>query len=236
VSYVVFDEAARQHILTSASIDADVLLLLDYFACKQKSKVLVVGAHDENTANVLSSMELEVYGVDLRDYDPKLPPCNYHYLRGDFCNLPREFINEHLGTFDCVVALSCIEHFGMSAYQEGRVHANYDIIAMRKVWEFLKVGGRAYVTVPFGSHYLEVWPHWRIYNLESAMTRLVQDFNILKIISVSAGEFQIDGRIIKAYDTLTQEDVSVHPSIPPFISTLLVLEKQDMVRLAPDNR
>lgn len=232
---IIIDEEARYRYSIDAA-DVDVMLLFDNFQVPKGSKVLVVGAHDEPTANLIASLGLDVYGVDLREYDNRLPPCNYTYVRGDFCNLPASFVAEHMGTFDTVVALSCIEHFGMGAYSEGRAHPYYDVIAMRKVWEYLKLGGLAYVTVPFGGHYLEVWPNWRVYDLTSAISRLVQDFNILNLYSATAVRFQIDGRDRKIGEIMPQHEVARYSGIPPHISTLLVLQKQDTTRRAPDGR
>jgi hypothetical protein len=124
----------------------------------------------------------------------------------------------------------------MCAYLEGKAHHYYDVIAMRKVWEFLKEGGKAYVSVPFGGYYLEIWPHWRVYNMPAAIVRLAQDFRVLSVNSASASECQIDGRTYKPNDVLTQEEVSKYSGMPPHISTLLVMEKCSIVRLAPDNR
>lgn len=226
---VVIHESIRAKYSFDAC-DVDAALLMDHFAIPSGSKVLVVGAHDEPTANMLSEAGLTVYGVDLREYDSRLPPCNYTYLQHDFCDLPLSFIAEHQGTFDAVIALSCIEHFGMSTYQEGPIHPYYDVVAMRKVYEFLKPGGHAYVSVPFGGYYLEIWPHWRVYDLASVAMRLVQDLGMMNIICASSGKFQLDGREVKIRECLSVEEASKFSGIPPHVSALLILQKYPISR------
>jgi len=65
--------------------DADVAMFVDHFVAARGSKILVVGAHDEAMANMLAASGFDVVGIDLRGYDQSLPPCNYRFIRGDFC-------------------------------------------------------------------------------------------------------------------------------------------------------
>jgi len=222
------------NILSSYRIDhndVDVLLLARSFGAPRGSKVLVVGAHDEPTANILTDCGFEVIGMDLRSYDKRLPPCNYTHIQGDFCNLPREFMAEHLSTFDVFVCLSAIEHFGMSAYGEGTIHTYYDVIAMHTAWRLLKDSGVAYVSVPMGSHYLEVWPNWRVYNLETALQRLGQDFRLDQIVTATAADVLIDNRIHKAGQRLYDFERDRYSGIPPHVSSLLVWYKTPTRRI-----
>lgn len=211
--------------------DVDAALFLDSFSASAGAKVLVVGAHDEATANMMADSGFRVWGVDLRGYDRSLPPCNYTFLRGDFCE--PDFLNALVipnAPFDAFVCLSSLEHFGMGSYREGQSHRYYDVVAMRKAWELLRVGARAYVTVPFGSHFIEVWPHWRIYDLDSAKNRLVQDFRLLSVESVSSGDMLIQDQKIGWGTKLTQEQVVVTASVSPAVSTLLVMDKVEVKR------
>lgn len=213
--------------------DYDTCVFLAYFKEEPGSKVLVVGAHDEPSANMLSDMNMEVIGVDLREYDRELPPANYKFIRGDFCNLD---LSEY-APFDAAVALSCIEHFGMGTYKEGSRHRFYDVIAMRRIWELLKEGGRAYVTVPVCGWYNEVWPHWRTYDLSSIQERLVQDFYLLDLKGVVSGDVILpDGRRKKAGEGLTQEELNQLSGHPPHYSCLLIMEKVPICRMSPDGR
>lgn len=221
--------------------DVDVTLALQYCIPPAGSSLLVIGAHDEATANYFADTGVHVTGVDLRSYDSKLPPCNYRYIQKDFCSMDRVDFAEmnparqelEFKEFDACLALSCIEHFGMGAYKEGIVHRYYDVIAMRKVWELLRIGGRAYVTVPFGSHFIEFWPHWRVYDLPSAKERLVQDFSLVHMDCCTASPLMFDGRERKAGETLTLREANAHLNMPPHVQTILVLEKADTNRASP---
>lgn len=212
--------------------DVDVAIFLDTFVAEEGSKILVVGAHDESVANMLSECGFDVTGVDLREYDKNLPPPNYRWVRGDFCD--PDLFNAENGCYDVFVCLSALEHFGMGSYREGKVHRYYDVIAMRKAWELLRVGGRAYVTVPFGGSFIEVWPHWRVYDLDSARNRLVQDFELLKIDAISAGDNVVKGRKLGWGQKVPLEDLPGILTATPSVSTLMVMEKTETRRLAPD--
>jgi SAM-dependent methyltransferase len=217
-------------------LDVDAYLFCQHFTGKVGAKVLVVGAHDEPSANLLAAAGMDVYGVDLREYDPHLPKCNYHYTRADFCDLPREYVAEHYGMFDYAVALSCIEHFGLDTYGEGGYQPYYDVLAMRQIYNMLKPGGTAYVTVPAGREFLEQTPHWRVYDYPSLLSRLVQDFTLERMVSMVATPIVVDGKPRKPRDVLTQREVATFAGFPPHISTLLVLHKNKAPRLAPDGR
>lgn len=205
--------------------DVDTAVFLDNFFAPYGANVLVIGAHDEPSANILADSGFKVVGIDLRGYDEELPPCNYTFLKGDFCDLPPWFQAQSVGWFDAFVAVSAIEHFGMGAYGD-RIDRYYDVVAMRKAWEYLRPGGRAFVTVPFGGHYLEVLPHWRVYDLPSARERLVQRFALERVAAATAHDTIIDSRLAKLGEPLTAEQVARFSGIPPSVSALLIMKKE----------
>ncbi len=223
--------------------DADVQMFVTLFDAPRGSRILVIGAHDESTANMLASSGamFDVTGVDLREYDANLPPCNYRFIQADFVSLTNRYLTEEINEgkyqpFDAVVALSCIEHFGLGTYNEGAVHPYYDVIAMRKIWELLRVGGRAYVTVPMGNRFLEVNPHWRSYSPKAIEERLIQDFKLEYMGCVIAAPFIVDNVLFDRTHPLTAHEAVSYDGIPPHISTVLVLSKQEVTRLAPGGR
>lgn len=199
-------------------------------------KIMEVGAHDEPMANILSQMGNDVYGVDLREYDPESPPCNYHYVRGDFCDLPLDFLKEHLGTFDCIFSLSAIEHFGLTTYDEGDYSPYYDIIALRMMYLYLKEGGTAYITVPFGNPFKELAPHWRVYDVPSLMGRLAQDFHIEDMSVYVTAECVVAGKQRHAFGEITEQEILGFDGDPPHLSAFLRLRKTGKKRLAKDGR
>lgn len=218
------------------SLDADTSMFRKLF-CEPVGKVLEVGAHDEPLANELFELGYDVHGVDLREYDKKLPACNYTYTRSDFCNLPAEFIQEHQGTFDCVFSISAIEHFGLGTYSEGKRHAYYDVLAMRQMWHMLREGGVCYVTVPFGVSYVENVPHWRVYDYDSAYARLVQDFSVIFFFPfVSGPRVTCGGMGLAVGQILTPPAVSLLSGELPHVSLIMRLVKESVKRIAPDGR
>lgn len=235
-----------QEILAKYQItDEDTAIFLRNFDENIPGKVLEVGAHDEPVANILSECGYQVIGVDLREYNPNQdlptqevkPPCNYTYVRADFCDLPKEFLLTHWETFDIAISLSAIEHFGLGTYGEGRPHAYYDVLALRTIWQLLKTGGVCYLTVPFGGWHLDVVPHWRVYDRSSVAMRLVQDFSVIGYAPFVVGDCELDGKPLKIGDPISWEQANRFSGNPPHISILLKLQKDSKSkRLSPDGR
>lgn len=213
--------------------DYDTALFLTHWDEPEGSKVLCVGCREESVPNMLSAAGYDVTGVDLREYDPAMPPCNYNHVRGDFCTLP---LRESYCNFDVFVSISTIEHFGMDAYGEGHKHAYYDVLGMRRAWELLRIGGHAFVTVPFAGAFKEVWGHWRVYDTLSLQLRLVQDFELTGIFCIVAADCEIGGELRKAGSSLTAEEAYNYGGEPPHLSALIRMTKVPVSRLAPDGR
>lgn len=212
--------------------DPDVGLFVDHFDEPEGSRILVVGAHDEPTANMLADAGCSVVGLDLRPYDSSLPPCNYRFRQFDFCDSTVSHYGWWYGQPEVFVSLSAVEHFGLGTYNEGPRHAYYDVIAMRKAWELLKEGGRAYVTVPFGGSFCEMTPHWRVYDEVSLNERVVQDFR-LDLLTMRAGEdiLESHGNVLWKQGTpMSMEDAKQMPPGCPFVSALLVMTKVKVER------
>lgn len=211
-------------------------------------KVIEVGSHDEDIANVLADKGYDVYGVDLREYNPnpdnatgrKMPKrhLNYQYIRGDFCELPPEFIAEHVGTFDIAVAISCIEHFGLGTYNEGgREQPFYDVVAMRQIWQLLKPGGVAYVSLPYGGKFLQFGKHFRIYDRKAVVERIIQDFIVDTDCVFVADMLEVNGVEYQPDDPRMTWDIanSYHGNVP-HISVMIKLKKDGNRKIAPDGR
>lgn len=234
--------------------DADTALFLDLFNEPAGCKILEIGAHDEPVAIILANSGHKVIGVDLREPDPSFPPPsnvitathgnqssfigegNFEYIRGDFCNLPREFWSVHRGTFDVVISLSALEHFGMGTYQEGPTNCFYDVLASRYIWDALKEGGRCYLTVPFGKDYMENWPHWRVYNWNAIHARLIQDFSLIGDIRACVAEgVTMNGNRVAVGGLSNVNDI-LNNSGNPSVSALVKMQKITKQRIAPDGR
>ena len=92
--------------------------------------------------------------------------------------------------FDIIIALSSIEHFGLQVYNDLVDDLDYDVKAMAKIYDWLKPGGVAYITLPYGKtmlvgridglykeHPNDKW-EWRIYNKEHLQKRIIQKFHV----------------------------------------------------------
>ena len=209
--------------------DADTAVLLSVFD-EPIGKVLEVGANDEPIANILSEMGNEVYGIDLLPYDSKLPPCNYTYYQGDFCRPSDSFMRKHYGTFDTIVCISAIEHFGLHKDESDRLPF-YDVIAAHVMWQLLKEGGACYISVPCGKSAIAYGHHWRVYNREAIDKRLVQEFVREMACLFIADLVEINGEERNMGDPISWEEVAEYDK-PwcPHISVLLKLRKAPIFR------
>lgn len=226
--------------------DIDTLALLWGFDEPPGGRVIEVGAHDEPVANLLTDCGYDVTGVDLREYNAgedtgkglliTSPACNYTYVRSDFCDLPASFMERNYGGFDCAVSLSALEHFGLTTYGEGNPHPYYDVIAMRTVWNLLRDGGVAYITVPFGRQHLDNGIHWRVYDDNSLRNRLIQDFTVELEVYFACTMLDVNGRHRPAGEFVSKADAMTYTGHPPHLSVLLKLRKKPVKRIAPNGR
>jgi len=109
---------------------------------------------------------LDLHGVDARrDRDPH-GWSQYHASAID-AQLFRE------GTFDWVVMLGALEHFGLGYYGDPVDDAG-DVKTMQNVVRWLKPGGHVYFDVPFNPTYrVTENRHFRIYNTDALALRLI---------------------------------------------------------------
>lgn len=218
--------------------DVDTAALFQVFDHPLGAKVLDVGCHDESSAaaKLLAQQGYEVHGVDLRQSEIGIE--GIQYLQADICDLPKEYLCQHLGTFDAVTCISALEHFGLGAYGEGAFHEYYDVLASRVVWSLLKEGGTFYLTVPFGRRFLEIIPHWRVYDIPAIMKRLVQDFTIRGRAYFFSSEAPTPDmkRMYQPGEQLAEAEAMLYPGTPPHLTTLFILEKVSHPRLAPEGR
>jgi len=180
----------QQIIQSYSKFDPEAQLVFQNFDEPEGSKILEVGSQHCPIASMLSKCGFKVTGVDLRTWDQEK---NYEHIQSDFCKLPVEFLRENLGTFDCAISISTLEHFGMNTYEEEFSYEYYDVIASRYVYDLLKPNGVFYLTVPFGGKYVERRPHWRVYDWASLGDRLFTGFVLEKFFMAVVEELTIDG-------------------------------------------
>ena len=68
-------------------------------------------------------------------------------------------------SFDAVLAISTVEHVGLPAYGQDIVCRDADVIAAHRIAEWLKPGGLAIITVPYGKR-VRPATFERVYNRE----------------------------------------------------------------------
>lgn len=228
-------EITKSIIKKYGGLDADVRTFLEAFDEPLGSKILEVGAQEEYASNILSDMGHIVTGIDLRPY--RHPhPCNYEHIVGDFCMLPDEFLREHIGTFDAAFSTSAIEHFGLGTYGEGHPRCGYDTIAMHIIWQLLRMGGMAYITVPYGGKYIQAGIHWRSYDKESLNDLIIQSFEVIEKKFFMSGELKVGKKIYHVGDELTPKEADAMPGEPPHSTVFLKLCKVEAACRAAPNR
>jgi SAM-dependent methyltransferase len=137
-------------------------------------KILDVGTVKSDIAWIswLENLPIEVHATD---YDEPFEPFKkVKFHRGDLRKLQMES-----ESFDKIIAVSVIEHIGLSAPQV--VSANKpvedmegDLVAFRELLRILKKGGSIIMTLPFGTHEEIVLGSARNYTIKS-----IESFNKL---------------------------------------------------------
>lgn len=220
---IVPDELLKKY----GEFDADTKMFFDKFDNSKKLRILEVGSNEEYVSNILAEMGHDVTGFDLREYRQQLP-CNYRYVRHDINNVSTDL------QYDVIVALSVIEHIGLSTYGENVNLPFYDVIAMHNIWKLLKDNGVVYITVPFGSTFIEYGIHWRVYNMKTIIERIVQHFQIDDLGCFVSGT--VDGFDWKIGDKISLFDASNFSGVPPHLTIFLKLRKVNVNVLSPNGR
>ncbi len=120
---------------------------------------------------ILADKGLEVHGIDGREFRIHHP--NFKFHRGDIrkTGFPDSY-------FDCVIAVSTIEHIGLVGRYDSHLDLEGDKDAIQEIYRILKVGGNLILTVPFGKAKI-VMPFHRIYD-GKGLQKLTAGLTILK--------------------------------------------------------
>jgi len=136
-------------------------------------KILDVGGSESRVAKTLAELGFDVTVIDINDVDHG----SAKFVRENI--LEYEFPEEE---FDVVVAISTIEHIGLPAYGQKLIDSDGDVKTMDKIYRWLKSGGVAIVTLPYGK------PHHppqfeRVYNEKTLKERIITDkWNVASIL------------------------------------------------------
>lgn len=134
-------------------------------------QILDVGAAESLIAYELASLNYTVTAIDIRPIALSHP--NLKFIKSDICQpvLPT-------ASFDCVIALSTLEHIGLGWYGD-EIGEGLDSKAVQQIYSLLKPEGIFLLTVPYGKKALT--PVHRIYNRES-LQKLVENFSIVQAV------------------------------------------------------
>ncbi|MGH9899180.1 MAG: class I SAM-dependent methyltransferase, partial [Pyrinomonadaceae bacterium] len=134
--------------------------------------VLDVGAAESMLAYEMASLGYSVTAIDIRPIALSHP--NLKFVKCDICKpvFPAE-------SFDCVIALSTLEHIGLGWYGDkagdDSAGGNSDCEAVKQISLLLKPEGRFILTVPYGQK--AITPLHRVYDKE-ALEELLQPCKI----------------------------------------------------------
>ncbi|RLF82421.1 hypothetical protein DRN38_00175 [Thermococci archaeon] len=139
---------------------------------RKKIKILDVGGAESRLAKVLSLLGFDVTVIDINKDDfGKAKFIKANILEYDF--KPE--------SFDIIIAISTIEHIGLPCYGQKIQDPQGDIKTMRKIWKWLKKGGIAIITLPFGKpHHPPTFE--RVYSMDSLEVLLKQgDWEVISV-------------------------------------------------------
>jgi SAM-dependent methyltransferase len=140
--------------ITERSVEIPFVLSSVISRKETGSSILDVGCSESLVPLEFASLGYAVTGIDLREYPlhhPNLPT---------FATPLEDWDTDE--TFDVVVCLSSIEHFGLGTYGEEAVDDRLDHEAMRLLLDRIEPDGLLVLTIPFGE--TEVTPVQRMYD------------------------------------------------------------------------
>lgn len=149
-------------------------------------RVLDVGCAGSMFPLLLQALDFDTYGIDIREYS--LP--TFNFVQGD---ISKTNFKDYF--FDTVVAVSTIEHIGLSGRYGIKENVEADIKAVEEIYRILRPNGVFLMTVPFGEFY-QIEKHHRIYNIES-LNDLLSKFQ-WTFMKVKSPEADYDIALIKA--------------------------------------
>ena len=132
---------------------------------RKEIKILDVGGAESRLSKVLSELGFNVTVIDLAEDDYG----SARFVQADI--LRYEFPKEY---FDIIISISTVEHVGLPCYKQKVLDFDGDIHTMDKIYQWLKDGGIALITLPYGK------PHHppefeRVYNQKTLQERILRD-------------------------------------------------------------
>jgi len=132
-------------------------------------RLLDVGSVGSDLPIKIASQGCEVWCIDVRQYEGNGLVQNLRCLVGDVRKT--SFKNDF---FDCVIAVSTLEHIGLGRYGEW-LEPDGDITAISEISRILSMNGTFLITLPFGKG--EVFPSHRVYD-KNRLQKILNGFKI----------------------------------------------------------
>jgi SAM-dependent methyltransferase len=136
-------------------------------------RILDVGGAESRLSKVLAELGHDVTVIDINPVDHgRAKYVQANILTYDFPE----------NTFDIITAISTIEHIGLEGYGQTVRDEYGDIKAVEKIYRWLKPGGLAVVTLPYGKpHHPPTFE--RVYDRGSLVSRIlrVKDWQVLNV-------------------------------------------------------
>lgn len=127
-------------------------------------------------------------------------PDGVRYIRRDILSVNLE------ERFDYVLNASTTEHIGLGRYGDP-IGGDFDLQAMKRLWEWTKPGGRQYLTVPVGRDAV-VGEYHRVYGWER-LPRLLEGYRVVE------QAYYAKPRSNEYEQVSKQEAMAVEPVQPP---------------------
>jgi len=136
-------------------------------------RILDIGCVSSLFPLVLAGFGYDVTAIDMRDYPilKRLSFPNFKFIQGNICD-------EVLGEFDCITAISIIEHIGIYGRYGSKKDENADLKALINIYRSLKDNGKLILTIPVGQ-YKVLPPYYRVYGFDRIL-KLIKHFSIEK--------------------------------------------------------
>lgn len=136
-------------------------------------KVLDVGCSGGFFPLLLASFGHDTYGIDIRDYPilNKLKFQNFTFIKGDIRS--SSFKNDY---FDCITAISTIEHIGVFGRYGMDENFEGDLKSIEEIKRVLKPRGMLLLTFPCGKPKI-IKPYMRVYG-DDRLKRITKGFDI----------------------------------------------------------
>jgi SAM-dependent methyltransferase len=176
-AYRFFDIESAGEAAKPDSRVIEYAFVMSKLAGMKPGKILDVGcaARGNYLPACLVMLGWEVWGIDRRIWQFEFP--NFHFVRGDIRKTA--FADDF---FDCVYALSTLEHIGLAGrYGTERDDPHADIEARNEIARVLCQQGRFLITVPYGREYKVIKPLNRIYNRHK-LNQLFDQWQIIEEI------------------------------------------------------